>query len=286
MNSVQKVDDISYDEFYKAFYKPGIPVVFKNASKTWKARDLFTPSYFRENFGERRTTVKGKEYTINEILELIEHSSSENPAPYPCKFNIHRQLPELLPLIKPMGMHYAVPNWFHRKIFPTTGVGSSTELFFGGAGGKFPNVHLDFFHTNAWVTQLYGNKNFIVFPRGQDELLYPNEDNPYISRVDIFNPDYEKFPKYRDATPIVVTVEQGESIFIPWGIWHSSEPLEPSISVIFDQMNRDNYKYWLKDVWDEKKRGNKVMAISYMSFVLFAKAYCEFGDILNKMNSD
>ena len=129
MNNVYKVDDISYKDFFTDFYKPGKPVVFKHASKSWKARDLFTPSYFRENFGEKRTKVKGNEYTINKILNLIENSSPENPAPYPCKFNIHHQLPELLPLIKPIGMHYAVPNWFHRKVFPATGAGNSTILF-------------------------------------------------------------------------------------------------------------------------------------------------------------
>ncbi len=279
--TVEKVDNISYDEFVRNFYKPGLPVVFKNASKSWKARDLFTPAYFRKNFSERRTDVRGKEYSINEILDFVENSSVANPAPYPCQFNIPRQLPELLPLLQPMGMRYAVPNWLHRKIFPSTTAGSSTELFFGGAGAKFPNVHLDFFHTNAWITQLYGNKNFIVFPRGQDELLYPHKDNPYVSAVDIFNPDYERFPRCKEATPITVTVEQGETIFVPWGIWHSSEPISTSISVIFDQMNGDNFKYWAKDVWDDKKKGNKLKALTYMSFIPLAKLYCMVGDVFS-----
>lgn len=251
---VQKVGDITYKEFMQEFYKPGIPVVFKNASKVWKANGLFTPDYFRQNFAERKTVVKEKEYTMGELLGFIENSSSEQPAPYPIKFDIPSTIPELLPLISPLGMRYAVPNWFQSKMFPSVVIGSQTELFLGSPGGKFPVAHIDYYHTNAWVTQLYGDKNFIVFPRGQDELMYPKKDNPWESDVNIFNPDYEKHPKYKQATPITVTIKQGETIFVPWGIWHTAESLTPSISVIFDQINRSNYNDYVKDVWQIKKK--------------------------------
>jgi hypothetical protein len=88
-------------------------------------------------------------------------------------------------------MHYAEPNWFESKAFPGKVYGSSIELFFGGPGGKFPVAHIDLFHTNAWITQLYGRKNFVVFPRGQDEWLDPKAENHLESEVNIFNPDFE-----------------------------------------------------------------------------------------------
>ncbi len=178
-------------------------------------------------------------------------------------------------------MNYAEPNWFESKAFPRKVFGSSIELFFGGPGGKFPIAHIDLFHTNAWITQLYGKKNFIVFPRGQDEYLYPNPENPLVSDVNIFNPDYDKHPAFRKATPIIITVEQGETIFIPWGIWHSSESLTPSISVIFDQVNKRNFSEWTKDVWDYKKRGNKLKAVLSMGYyAIAANILCRIGDML------
>jgi histone arginine demethylase JMJD6 len=264
---VQKVGDISYDEFIKEFYLPGIPVVFKNASKVWKANGLFTPDYFRKNFGERKTVVKGKDYTMSELLDSVESSSVENPAPYPIKYNIQDVLPEIVPLITPQGMKYAEPNYFQSKFFPSVVIGSATELFLGGPGGKFPVVHLDYYHTNAWVTQLYGDKNFTVFPPGQDELLYPKPHNPWESDVNIFEPDYEKFPKYRNATPITVTIKQGETIFVPAGTWHTAESLTPSISVIFDQINSKNYDQYIKDVWNEKKKKNPVKALAILVYL-------------------
>jgi histone arginine demethylase JMJD6 len=278
---VKKVGDISQKEFFNQFYKPGIPVVFKNASKVWKANGLFNPDYFRKNFGGRRTVVNGKEYTMTELLDLIETSSPENPAPYPCKFDIPSQLPEILPLIRPLGMNYAVPNWFESRLFPSQTYGNGTELFLGGPGGKFPVAHIDFFHTNAWITQLYGDKNFIIYPRGQDEYMYPKPDNPWLSEVNIFNPDYTKHPKYKQATPITITVNAGETMFIPWGLWHSAESLTPSISVIFDQINSRNYSNYMKDVWDFKKGTNNIKKVAMMGYYAMARIVCQLGDAFN-----
>lgn len=276
---IQKVGDISHREFMTEFYEPGIPVVFKNASKAWKANGLFTPSYFRTHFGDRKTGVNGREYTMNELLDLVENSSEATPAPYPCIYSVTKQLPELMGLISPLGMNYAVPNWFESQIFPLQLIGSGTELFLGGPGGKYQTLHIDFYHTNAWITQLYGDKNFIIFPRGQDKYLYPNRDNPWISDVNWHTPDYEKHPEFKHATPITVKVNQGETIFIPDGLWHTAEALSTSISVIFDQINAKNFDRWRSDVWNEKKEANKLKALAILLYVSMAKKYCQLGDL-------
>jgi histone arginine demethylase JMJD6 len=278
---VQKVDDISYREFQNEFYKPGIPVVFRNASKAWKARGLFKPDFFRERFAARQTTVLEKTWSMGELLDKIEHSSPEDPAPYPIKFDINSQLPEINEFIKPLGLKYAKPNWFLSKLFPSVVIGSSTELFLGGPGGKLTTLHIDYYHTNAWVTQLYGDKNFYVFPRGQDEFLYPKPENPFESQVNIFEPDYDRYPKYRNATPITVKVEENETIFVPGGIWHTASCLTPSISVIFDQINGSNFTQYMKDVWEEKKKTNRLKAFAVLAYLQSIKALLVLGDALH-----
>ncbi len=278
MTGVEKVGDISHKEFMDRFYNPGIPVVFRNASKIWKANSLFTPDYFRENFGDRKTIVKGTEYTMNELLHLIENSSETTPAPYPIIFDVVTKLPEIMPLISPLGMNYAVPNWFESKVFPIKITGSATELFLGGPGGRYPTLHLDFYHTNAWVTQLYGDKNFIVFPKGQDECMYPNENNKWMSDVNWFNPDYSRHPKFKDATPVVVRINQGETMFVPAGTWHAAEALTPSISIIFDQINNKNFNDWRKDLWEDKKKEKPLKAMAIIAYATLAKFYLQIGD--------
>ena len=96
---VQKVGDISYKEFMEQFYNPGIPVVFKNASKVWKANGIFSPEWFKDNFGERTTNVKGHDFTMREVIDLVQSSNESNPAPYPIIFHIPSTLPEILPLL-------------------------------------------------------------------------------------------------------------------------------------------------------------------------------------------
>ncbi|WEK21231.1 MAG: cupin-like domain-containing protein [Candidatus Pedobacter colombiensis] len=274
---IQRVDDISHHEFMSNFYEPGIPVVFKNASKVWKANGLFSPDWFRENYGERTTKKNGETYTMNQIMDLVETSSESNPAPYPLIFNIPEQLPELLPLINPLNLNYASPNWLESKWFKKGYWGSATELFIGGPGGKFPYLHLDYYHLNAWITQLHGEKRFTVFPRGQEELLYPNPNDPWRSDVNIFEPDYSKFPKYKDATPIHFTVGPGETLFIPFGTWHSAYSLTSTISVAFDQMNSKNHKDFLKDVWSFKRREGIMKAITMYSYAWLG---CKVGNNL------
>jgi histone arginine demethylase JMJD6 len=277
---VQKVGDISYEEFMDGFYKPGIPVIFKNASKVWKANGLFSPNWFRENYGDRVTDVKGQNYSMRDIMNMVETSSEDKPAPYPIIFHIPTVLPELIPLLTPLHLNYALPNWFDRKWFKTGHWGGVTELFIGGPGGKFPYLHLDYYHLNAWITQLYGEKRFTVFPRGQDHLLYPKADDPWRSDLNIFNPDYDKFPKYKEATPIHFTVGPGETLFIPFGTWHTAYSLTPTISVAFDQLNSKNYKDFMKDVWIFKKREGTMKAIAKYGYAWLAGQSCKIGDSL------
>lgn len=272
---IQKVGQIDHAEFMERFYKPGIPCVFKSASSVWKAKELFTPTWFRANYGDRSTEVKGRSMTMNQIFDAVDRSTENNPAPYPCTFNIPEQLPELMPLLQPLNLNYAVPNWLESTEFQKGYWGSATELFIGGPGGKFPYLHLDYYHLNAWINQLYGDKQFIVFPKGQEEMLYPKPGDPWHSDLDIFNPDYTKYPKFKNATPIKFVVHAGETLFIPAGTWHSAYSLTPTISVAFDQLNSKNFEAFLRDVWIFKKKGGLIKGIAAYGYAYMSGKKCK-----------
>jgi histone arginine demethylase JMJD6 len=273
--AVEKVGDISYGEFMERFYNPGVPVVFRNASKVWKANGLFTPDWFKENFGDRTTEKNGNIYTMRQVMEMVENSTEDAPAPYPFLFDIPTDIPELIPLVSPLNLNYAKPNWLESKWFKRGHWGNATEVFIGGRGGRFPYVHLDYFHLNAWINQLYGEKRFTVYPRGQDEFLYPKTDDPWRSDINIFEPDYEKYPKYKNATPIHFTVGAGETLFIPAGTWHSAYSLGPTISVAFDQLNSKNFKDFLRDVWSLRSKQGKIAALKSYSYAWLAGQSCK-----------
>lgn len=45
-------------------------------------------------------------------------------------------------------------------------------------------------------------------------MLYPDPKNPYVSLVNIFNPDYKTHPKFENATPVRGTILPGETLFL------------------------------------------------------------------------
>ncbi|AYL96055.1 cupin-like domain-containing protein [Mucilaginibacter celer] len=271
-------DNITYEEFIEEHYKPGIPLVFTKAARVWKANGLFTPDWFRENYPDRKTDVRGTTYTMKQVMDMVEASTEDKPAPYPMIFDIPSTIPELMPLLDPLDLNYASPNWLRNKMFNIGKWGGAIEMFVGGPGGRFPYMHIDYYHLNAWITQLYGEKRFTVFPRGQEEMLYPRPDDPWRSELNIFEPDYEKYPKYKDATPIHFVVGPGETLFIPFGTWHSAYSLTPTISVAFDTLNNKNHKEFMKDVWTFKSRDSKAKAIAMYSYAWVATQLSKMTD--------
>ncbi|UOE51812.1 cupin-like domain-containing protein [Mucilaginibacter sp. SMC90] len=271
-------DNITYEEFIEEHYKPGIPLVFTKAAKVWKANGLFTPDWFRENYPDRKTDVRGTTYTMKQVMDMVEASTEDKPAPYPMIFDIPSTIPELMPLLDPLDLNYASPNWLRNKMFNIGKWGGAIEMFVGGPGGRFPYMHIDYYHLNAWITQLYGEKRFTVFPRGQEDMLYPRPDDPWRSELNIFEPDYEKYPKYKDATPIHFVVGPGETLFIPFGTWHSAYSLTPTISVAFDTLNNKNHKEFMKDVWTFKSRDSKAKAIAMYGYAWVATQLSKMAD--------
>lgn len=89
-----------------------------------------------------------------------------------------------------------------------------------------------------------GHRRFTLFPFEQMENLYvgPLDKTPAgqaISLVDFYNPDFEKFPKFKAALEQaqIADLEPGDGIFIPSMWWHHVESLS-SLNVLVN--------YWLK----------------------------------------
>jgi len=282
--SIEKKDSLTQEEFVEQYAKPRIPVVLKNASMAWESNKIFTPEFFNERFGNYETSLGDRKYTLSQILELTAKSTAENPAPYPILYEIPEQIPELMKLLDPIHMNYSQPNWFRSKLLPYGKLGNSIHLFIGGKGNQY-SLHKDFHHTNAWITQLYGEKKFIVFPGDhQDEYLYAGSDgySKFLSPVNIVTPDYEKYPKFKHAKSIEVVLKPGETIYIPNGLWHTTVAYAQNISLIYDQLNSLNFGAWRKDAYELKKEESKLKALVQYGFAVATGTVCSLAELGGK----
>jgi len=102
-----------------------------------------------------------------------------------------------------------------------------------------------------------GHRRFTLFPFEQMENLYvgPLDKTPAgqaISLVDFYNPDFEKYPKFKQALEHaqVADLEPGDGIFIPSMWWHHVESLS-SLNMLVN--------YWFK--WTPLFFGKPVNAL-------------------------
>ena len=134
---------------------------------------------------------------LRDLIDRIEVSTSENPAPYLRNQLLAEWPPELSDEVTPMP-ECTQPNWLESRFFPSRHRLSSVEAYIGGEGAQFPVLHYDNLHTHAFLMQLYGDKEYIAFSPEQTRFMYPRpglERNK--SRIDdVLEPDLEKFPLF------------------------------------------------------------------------------------------
>jgi|SRR6185436_1098734 len=270
---IDRRDRLTAKEFLNEYIIPNKPVVLTDAASEWKAHKVFTPEFFKKNFPNKVATLKGKQYTMSEYVDMMLASTEQNPAPYPWKLDIEKKFPELLEYVQP-GFEVMKKNRLKSPLFSERFIpqAATLEIFFGGASGWFPYIHYDLYGMYAIVTQVYGKKEFTLYEQGDEKYLYPDANDPWMSTIKEYHkPDYEKYPLFKNARPTSVIVAPGETVYVPKGCWHTARSIEPTISIAQDLLMPQNWDIFQRDVVYYKKKESKLKGMVFNYYLTAVK---------------
>lgn len=86
--------------------------------------------------------------------------------------------------------------------------------------------HKDTLQTSSWQVQLVGRKRWHICPPSQDPYLYK------AGEVNTFNPDYIRYPLFRQARCYEDILQPGDVVYYPKNYWHQTLNLDtPTVSL-------------------------------------------------------
>lgn len=267
---IERRDNLGYFNFVSEYLRPNRPVIITNGLNAWRAKDRWTPDFFRKTYGDKVVHID-RDYRLADYINLVEASTPERPAPYLFHLFIDENFPELLDDIHPLPIHLA-PNWLGQKFLPGK-VGHRIAdhhrpgVFIGGLASKCAKLHYDF-NYHSFSFQLFGRKRFWLYSPDQTPLMYADPDNKCLSQVvNLEQPDLAKQPLFAKARAFTCDLEAGEFIFVPAGWWHSTRMLSVSISVSINTANSSNWPDVVRELYVELKPRHKWLARPFAGYM-------------------
>ncbi len=120
---------------------------------------------------------------------------------------------------------------------PVVGGVYDAEVFFAGEHSRAYPSHLHGVSAEILLVVVRGKKQFVGWDYAEKEHLYPfkagfgTETGDEIFLAEGINPNFELQPDLRGASGWQGRVEQGEILYIPCGLVHQVQNLEPTFSL-------------------------------------------------------
>ncbi|XP_037569127.1 bifunctional peptidase and (3S)-lysyl hydroxylase Jmjd7 [Dermacentor silvarum] len=233
-------------EFHRRWVSPNLPVVVRGGASHWAAVNKWTHAYLREKIGDLAVTVA---VTPNGFADAVHGSVFVTPEERVMKFG------EFLDILERRERSNAVfyiqkqnSNFTDefRKLagdvetdvcWATAAFGKTPDAvnFWMGDERAVTSMHRDHYENIYCVVS--GHKDFILLPptdlpwvpyenyktgqfhevaNGQFDVIASGDDSsvPWIS-LDPENPDFDRYPHYRHASPVKCRVSAGDILYLP-----------------------------------------------------------------------
>ena len=234
------VSQLSSQQFFQCYKKPGIPVVITGIlpkqsdwnleylSEQLGSQEFVLRYYGRDRYQQAKSQwqnigsgVTAKTKTFDDYAELLRSGEAYEQDIYLAKCPLHHtalmQTEEIAAIrTKLDDLGFTKP--------------ASTLNLWVGPGGHTEALHYD--PMDGTLIQLHGSKRLVLFPRSQTANLYPYpfylhlwhglKLRSWFSQVYPDRPDFEAFPKLQIALNhrYEVVLNAGEILYIPAGWWH------------------------------------------------------------------
>lgn len=253
LKQVDKVIDINSEDFKENYYLAKKPLVITGLSRQWEAYNKWNWEYFKDIVGHVRVglynNIKSDAYTpinkaddyktFGEYIDMIK----EGPAAWRIfLFNIFEHAPQLT-------KDFTWPEHLMK------GFVKRYPMLFTGGQTSITHMHFDIDMSHILHTQFLGRKRVLLFPFEEQHKLY-RKPFEVLSLADFSNyyknngiPDYNHFPALKFANGYEVTLEHGDTLFMPAGYWHHMEYLDSGFAMSLRAM-QGSMKGKLKGVWN------------------------------------
>jgi hypothetical protein len=243
--------DLPYQVFLRDYVRAKRPLVVRNAVSTWPALAKWTPDFFKQQFASKLVQVSYTEQmNFADFIDGVLASTEARPGPYMYRLFVHEHLPEVLGDLSPPNA-YAFPRRYASPLMQEywRRPDGYLKLLIGGIGGRFPVMHFDGENAHATITEIYGDKEFLVYAPEDSAYLYPSPKRANHSLVDDpRNQDLQRFPLLAKATQFRAILAPGDMVFVPCGWWHTARALSPSISVGMNLLDDSNWRGFVAEI--------------------------------------
>jgi len=233
---VDRVEDISQEDFKKNYYHPLKPLVISGLAKKWPAYSKWNWDFFKTVLGNQEVgiynNVKSDAYTpintADDYMKFGDYIDMIRDGPSHWRiflFNLFEHAPSI---IQDICWPDKFSKGFVRK-FP---------MLFTGGQGSVTHLHFDIDLSHIFHTQFMGKKRILLFPHEEQHKLYrkPWEVLSMVNFEKYYDCennklDYESFPALRLAKGYELILDHGETLFMPAGYWHHMEYIDSGFAV-------------------------------------------------------
>jgi len=253
LQAVDRVDNISPEEFRENYYNPMKPLVIRDLSKSWPATTKWDWDFFKSVVGDVEVglynNIKSDAYTpintADDYMKFGDYIDMVRKGPAPWRiflFNIFEHAPQ-------------ITEDFEWPEHLMKGFVKRYPMLFVGGKGSVTHMHFDMDLSHIVHTQFGGRKRVLLFPFEEQHKLYrkPFEVLSFVNFEHYFDAhdnklEMDRHPALKLAKGYEVILDHGDTLFMPAGYWHHMEYLDSGFAMSLRAL-QSSFTGKLKGAW-------------------------------------